>query len=174
MMPILLPVLVRRSMRDTTVAALARQRAREGVFPFQPHPQAARFQVGRGHDESGEAVCVRGRLGQEALGELGDRLGEGPQLLGAVGAVGGEPGQRACGFVLVREEDVLLGTEMSEEGCARAARGAGDLLHRRLLIALGLGAALALPALAAEWFDRYDAGYDVTHWYTAGKQSAHV
>ena len=31
-----------------------------------------------------------------------------------------------------------------------------------------------LPALAAEWFDRYDAGYDVTHWYTAGKQSAHV
>lgn len=31
-----------------------------------------------------------------------------------------------------------------------------------------------LPALAAEWFERYDAGYDVTHWYTAGKQSAHV
>jgi hypothetical protein len=24
-----------------------------------------------------------------------------------------------------------------------------------------------LPALAAEWFDRYDAGYDVTNWYTA-------
>lgn len=24
-----------------------------------------------------------------------------------------------------------------------------------------------LPVLAAEWFDRYDAGYDVTHWYTA-------
>ncbi|MGB8402787.1 MAG: metal-dependent hydrolase [Mycobacterium sp.] len=24
-----------------------------------------------------------------------------------------------------------------------------------------------LPALASEWFDRYDAGYDVTHWYTA-------
>ncbi|MDH6244491.1 metal-dependent hydrolase [Mycobacterium sp. OTB74] len=31
-----------------------------------------------------------------------------------------------------------------------------------------------LPALAAEWFDRYDAGYDVTHWYTAGKQSTNV
>ncbi|CAM5727697.1 metal-dependent hydrolase [Mycolicibacterium aubagnense] len=31
-----------------------------------------------------------------------------------------------------------------------------------------------LPALAAEWFDRYDAGYDVTHWYTAGKQAANV
>lgn len=31
-----------------------------------------------------------------------------------------------------------------------------------------------LPALAAEWFERYDAGYDVTHWYTAGKQSANV
>lgn len=24
-----------------------------------------------------------------------------------------------------------------------------------------------LPALAGEWFDRYDAGYDVTNWYTA-------
>lgn len=24
-----------------------------------------------------------------------------------------------------------------------------------------------LPVLANEWFDRYDAGYDVTHWYTA-------
>ncbi|OHV01317.1 metal-dependent hydrolase [Mycobacterium talmoniae] len=24
-----------------------------------------------------------------------------------------------------------------------------------------------LPALAGEWFARYDAGYDVTHWYTA-------
>jgi predicted metal-dependent hydrolase len=31
-----------------------------------------------------------------------------------------------------------------------------------------------LPTLAAEWFDRYDAGYDVTHWYTAGKQSTNV
>ena len=31
-----------------------------------------------------------------------------------------------------------------------------------------------LPELAAEWFERYDAGYDVTHWYTAGKQNAHV
>ena len=27
-----------------------------------------------------------------------------------------------------------------------------------------------LPALAAQWFDRYDAGYDVTHWYTAEKR----
>ena len=26
-----------------------------------------------------------------------------------------------------------------------------------------------LPALAQEWFDRYDAGYDVTQWYTAGQ-----
>lgn len=24
-----------------------------------------------------------------------------------------------------------------------------------------------LPELAQEWFDRYDAGYDVTQWYTA-------
>lgn len=24
-----------------------------------------------------------------------------------------------------------------------------------------------LPVLAGQWFDRYDAGYDVTHWYTA-------
>ena len=24
-----------------------------------------------------------------------------------------------------------------------------------------------LPALADEWFDRYDAGYDTTRWYTA-------
>ena len=24
-----------------------------------------------------------------------------------------------------------------------------------------------LPVLAAEWFDRYDNGYDVTQWYTA-------
>jgi predicted metal-dependent hydrolase len=26
-----------------------------------------------------------------------------------------------------------------------------------------------LPALAAEWFSRYDAGYDVTRWYTAAR-----
>lgn len=26
-----------------------------------------------------------------------------------------------------------------------------------------------LPALAAEWFDRYDAGYDVTRWYTSAR-----
>lgn len=32
-----------------------------------------------------------------------------------------------------------------------------------------------LPALAQEWFDRYDAGYDVTQWYTANESStAHV
>ena len=32
-----------------------------------------------------------------------------------------------------------------------------------------------LPALAAEWFDRYDAGYDVTNWYTAeAKREADV
>lgn len=29
-----------------------------------------------------------------------------------------------------------------------------------------------LPELAGQWFDRYDAGYDVTHWYTA--DGAHV
>jgi predicted metal-dependent hydrolase len=28
-----------------------------------------------------------------------------------------------------------------------------------------------LPALAQEWFDRYDAGYDVTQWYTANDYS---
>jgi hypothetical protein len=27
-----------------------------------------------------------------------------------------------------------------------------------------------LPALANEWFNRYDAGYDVTRWYTAADQ----
>ena len=27
-----------------------------------------------------------------------------------------------------------------------------------------------LPALAGRWFDRYDAGYDVTAWYTAGQR----
>jgi predicted metal-dependent hydrolase len=35
-----------------------------------------------------------------------------------------------------------------------------------------------LPALAQEWFDRYDAGYDVTQWYTADQTdergAAHV
>ncbi|OBF24977.1 metal-dependent hydrolase [Mycobacterium sp. ACS4331] len=38
-----------------------------------------------------------------------------------------------------------------------------------------------LPALAQEWFDRYDQGYEVTRWYTAGnkvdavtKDSTHV
>lgn len=32
-----------------------------------------------------------------------------------------------------------------------------------------------LPALAQEWFDRYEAGYEVTRWYTAAKVSdAHV
>lgn len=29
-----------------------------------------------------------------------------------------------------------------------------------------------LPALAGEWFDRYDAGHDVTHWYTAAQGAA--
>ena len=29
-----------------------------------------------------------------------------------------------------------------------------------------------LPALATKWFDRYDAGYDVTHWYTADTREA--
>lgn len=29
-----------------------------------------------------------------------------------------------------------------------------------------------LPALAAEWFDRFDAGYDVTNWYTADNKKA--
>ncbi|QCQ91486.1 metal-dependent hydrolase [Rhodococcus sp. SGAir0479] len=29
-----------------------------------------------------------------------------------------------------------------------------------------------LPALAGEWFDRYDEGYDVTYWYTAGTREA--
>ena len=29
-----------------------------------------------------------------------------------------------------------------------------------------------LPTLAGEWFDRYDAGYDVTHWYTAKTRKA--
>jgi predicted metal-dependent hydrolase len=29
-----------------------------------------------------------------------------------------------------------------------------------------------LPTLADEWFRRYDAGYDVTQWYTADKQNA--
>ena len=29
-----------------------------------------------------------------------------------------------------------------------------------------------LPALAGEWFDRYEAGYDVTHWYTAAQGAA--
>jgi hypothetical protein len=28
-----------------------------------------------------------------------------------------------------------------------------------------------LPALAGQWFDRYDAGYDVTAWYTAGQKA---
>lgn len=28
-----------------------------------------------------------------------------------------------------------------------------------------------MPPLAAEWLARYEAGYDVTHWYTAGKQA---
>jgi hypothetical protein len=27
-----------------------------------------------------------------------------------------------------------------------------------------------LPALASDWFARYDAGYDVTRWYTATPQ----
>ena len=32
-----------------------------------------------------------------------------------------------------------------------------------------------LPALAQVWFDRYDAGYDVTRWYTADEnETAHV
>ncbi len=31
-----------------------------------------------------------------------------------------------------------------------------------------------LPVLAAKWFDRFDAGYDVTQWYTAGKKAADV
>ncbi|MBI3227902.1 MAG: metal-dependent hydrolase [Mycolicibacterium cosmeticum] len=31
-----------------------------------------------------------------------------------------------------------------------------------------------LPVLAAEWFKRYDEGYDVTKWYTATKASADV
>ncbi len=31
-----------------------------------------------------------------------------------------------------------------------------------------------LPALAAEWFKRYDEGYDVTKWYTSAKASADV
>jgi predicted metal-dependent hydrolase len=31
-----------------------------------------------------------------------------------------------------------------------------------------------LPALAGQWFDRYDAGYDVTAWYTAGHQAGAV
>jgi predicted metal-dependent hydrolase len=31
-----------------------------------------------------------------------------------------------------------------------------------------------LPALAAEWFDRFDAGYDVTNWYTAEKKGIDV
>lgn len=30
-----------------------------------------------------------------------------------------------------------------------------------------------LPVLAGQWFDRFNAGYDVTHWYTASKD-AHV
>ena len=30
-----------------------------------------------------------------------------------------------------------------------------------------------LPVLAGEWFDRFDAGYDVTQWYT-GKKAADV
>jgi hypothetical protein len=29
-----------------------------------------------------------------------------------------------------------------------------------------------LPALAQEWFDRYDAGYEVTQWYTANESSS--
>jgi hypothetical protein len=29
-----------------------------------------------------------------------------------------------------------------------------------------------LPPLAAEWLARYEAGYDVTHWYTAGNQAS--
>jgi hypothetical protein len=28
-----------------------------------------------------------------------------------------------------------------------------------------------LPALADEWFARYESGYDVTQWYTAGEQA---
>jgi hypothetical protein len=32
-----------------------------------------------------------------------------------------------------------------------------------------------LPALAQEWFDHYESGYDVTQWYTAGEtRSARV
>ena len=31
-----------------------------------------------------------------------------------------------------------------------------------------------LPALAGEWFDRFDAGYDVTNWYTADRKAADV
>ncbi|MEV6430223.1 metal-dependent hydrolase [Nocardia sp. NPDC051463] len=29
-----------------------------------------------------------------------------------------------------------------------------------------------LPALADVWFERYDAGYDVSHWYTAGTRAS--
>lgn len=29
-----------------------------------------------------------------------------------------------------------------------------------------------LPELAGRWFDRYDTGYDVTQWYSAGKKAA--
>ena len=29
-----------------------------------------------------------------------------------------------------------------------------------------------LPALADVWFERFDAGYDVSHWYTAETVSA--
>jgi hypothetical protein len=28
---------------------------------------------------------------------------------------------------------------------------------------------LVLPALAGDWFARYDAGYDVSRWYTAAR-----
>lgn len=64
------------------------------------------------------------------------------------------PFANAFGHLPLREQLVALA------GVVRSQIPGHDPTHEKL------------PALAQEWFDRYDAGYDVTQWYTSTESSA--
>ncbi|MBV5243319.1 metal-dependent hydrolase [Mycolicibacterium sp. PAM1] len=63
------------------------------------------------------------------------------------------PFANAFSHLPLREQLVALG------GVVRSQIPGHDPAHEKL------------PALAQEWFDRYEAGYDVTRWYTASQES---
>jgi len=70
------------------------------------------------------------------------------QRLPVIRAIDNGPLTNAFGHLSLREQLVAL------SGIVRSQLPNHNPAHEKL------------PALAGEWFDRYDAGYDVTNWYT--------